>query len=282
MQNTPRTHARKTEPPCKRQRDARTKAHTEAARKPAQGERITQGECIAKGAHVTQGARITTHPDPAPACSLPSPHKAPRAYRAASRQAGPRACVQGLFVLGVLAMLGGCAQDEPITSERIARELAASPQLRREVAQRLLEDRALVRAVALVVVTEYHEQLRGEQGPQGEAGPQGAQGPEGARGPQGLAGLRGQEPAASYCTRLCGEGMEDGSGSVCKGGRWVSARDLCASDEDCPQNQTSPFGLRWACVEGVCERAACSTDNQCGALEVCRTYSLAPSSLQAH
>lgn len=270
MQNTSRTHASKTDPPCKRQRDARNKAPTEAARRPARA---------TSPAHPAQ-TNQPEHPAPSasPVCALPI-HPRPTHTR--------RPCVYlracGLVLLGVLGQ--ACApQDEPITSERIARELAASPELRREVALMVAEDRALVRAVALVVATEYREQLRGAQGPQGEAGAPGAQGergPEGARGPQGFAASQDHQPAASYCTRLCGEGQQDEGGNVCKGGRWVSPRDLCASDEDCPQNQASPFGLRWACIEGVCERAACSTDNQCGALEVCRPYSLAPASLQS-
>lgn len=256
MKTLPRTHA--SRPPSERQRVARIEAHTEAPR---------------------ASARINTRPDPAPLCRLPAPHNAPRAYRTTSRphsaighKADPLACVRGLVLGAALLCAPACApKDEPITSERIAQELAASPQLRREVANLLLEDRALVRMVARSVVTDYRQQLRGEQG---------IQGPQGEQGPRGLASAPTQSPAASYCTRLCGEDQQDEAGNVCKGGRWVSPRDLCGADEDCPQNQGTIFGLRWACVQGVCQRAACNTDNECGALEVCRPYSLAPASLQ--
>lgn len=174
------------------------------------------------------------------------------------------------FILA-LCLLCACKDDSPITNEQIAAQMATNPALRREIARRLAAEPEIIRDLAAELATNHAEALRG---PQGVAGPQGEQGPQGERGLRGEASDGGA--SALYCTRLCAEGATDGSGNQCRGGRWVSARDLCNADQDCPQNDGTPWGIRWACVDGACQRAACQHDGQCGDLEVCRPFSVVP------
>jgi len=181
------------------------------------------------------------------------------------------------FILAALCLLllAACKDDAPITNEQIAAQMAANPALRREIARRLAAEPEIIRELAAELAANHAEALRG---PQGVPGPQGAQGEQGPQGERGLRGEAGDGAGASalYCTRLCAEGATDGSGNQCRGGRWVSARDLCSADQDCPQNDGTPWGVRWACIEGACQRAACEHDGQCGELEVCRPFSVVP------